>query len=203
MGEKSPIFTAKKLKRYKEAFQEMDKYEDGFISLLHVRNFFGIENCNCYCNYTKQFEEIVDKIPKFINLMGFIESSKMEKDLEMDEIKDLIIQFDELDKNQIGLIPKGDNYSEVKETFIDFEGFLQANLSAEKINFKEIDRNGDGKISNDELVQFLKGKGMKFKSKKELATVTNSMIKKIDQNGDGQISFKEYFEYFDFVTEIN
>lgn len=53
--------------------------------------------------------------------------------------------------------------------------------------FRLFDRNGDGKISKDELKYVLNDDGVQ-----EAAKDMAELMKEIDQNGDGEIDFNEF-----------
>lgn len=54
--------------------------------------------------------------------------------------------------------------------------------------FRVFDRNGDGKISKDEIHCVLNDDSVKESSAKDIAEI----MKDIDDNGDGEIDFNEF-----------
>ena len=55
--------------------------------------------------------------------------------------------------------------------------------------FKQMDVNGDGHITQDELKQFMKQAGQRI-SKKEL----KQMISDADRNNDGKVNYQEFLD---------
>ncbi|OWM84993.1 probable calcium-binding protein CML23 [Punica granatum] len=58
--------------------------------------------------------------------------------------------------------------------------------------FDKYDKNGDGKISSQELQEALDSIGLKATTTEE----TEQIISEIDKDGDGHIDFEEFLEFF-------
>ena len=79
--------------------------------------------------------------------------------------------------------------------YIEYEEFLRATLNKESIlcesnlqaAFSVFDKDKSGKISSEEIKNFLGGQGINDK-------IFNEMIRQLDINGDGEISYKEFKE---------
>ena len=64
-------------------------------------------------------------------------------------------------------------------------------LDAMKMEFLQLDANGDGKISTEELENVLRSVGGKLKASD---SDIKAALKEIDRNGDGIIDLKEYYK---------
>ena len=65
-----------------------------------------------------------------------------------------------------------------------------------KETFKQFDKNGDGKISKDELKSVLMGDGASLTNDEEI----DAIIKKVDKNGDGVIDYNELIDLMDTLA---
>lgn len=80
------------------------------------------------------------------------------------------------------------NYQEFIASTINLQSTFDSEVTLKKA-FKTFDKNGDGKITADELREILgnnkhfKDKGMDF---------WNNMINEVDTNGDGEIDYEEF-----------
>lgn len=81
------------------------------------------------------------------------------------------------------------NIQEVALQFITHEITSSAQAQKLKTLFVQFDKNGDGKISRDELIDVFKEEGH---SDKEI----DRIIKKIDSNNDGVIEYEEFIRAF-------
>ncbi|CAE8643016.1 unnamed protein product [Polarella glacialis] len=80
--------------------------------------------------------------------------------------------------------------------FIDYTEFLAATLDKKQYMaedacwqaFKVFDRDGNGKISREELAQVLADDTVKASFAKDM----EAMMKEVDINGDGEIDFDEF-----------
>lgn len=141
-----------------------------------------------------------------------------------EEIEDLRNIFQEIDKNGDGKLSKEEieqGYSnfgreidldivEIMERcdtdgngYLDYTEFLTAAVNWQKLlsndrlatAFKVYDKNGDGKISLNELAETLSNSGV------DQVTLTD-MIRLADKNGDGEIDFEEFKELMKIKPEI-
>ena len=75
------------------------------------------------------------------------------------------------------------------------------NITALRLAFADIDKNGDGYISKSELSDAIKAVGRKI-SDKEL----DEIIKTVDKDGDNQVDFNEFLKLMDgncFVQSVD
>ncbi|KAK4804174.1 hypothetical protein SAY86_003991 [Trapa natans] len=68
----------------------------------------------------------------------------------------------------------------------------QGTINEAKRVFEKYDKNGDGKISSEELREALNSIGPGAATSDE----TDLMISELDKNGDGHIDFDEFMEFF-------
>merc|ERR1719461_297489 len=101
------------------------------------------------------------------------------KDVTDDEATKII---QEIDANGDGFL-QFEEYIEVVNEFVTDKLTAEAMLAA----FGEMDADGNGHITKDELKKFMKNAGQRL-SKKELA----QMMKDADTNNDGRVNYNEF-----------
>lgn len=90
------------------------------------------------------------------------------------------------------------NYTEFLAATIDQTVFLREDYL--RTAFKLFDKDGSGKIDNDEVIALLQGEELgNLVSSNAIATA----MKEIDQNGDGEIDFDEFMAMMKKATELD
>jgi len=127
--------------------------------------------------------------------------------LAIDVNGDGTLSFDEIEEGLKQLkIPNSEDLLQVlKEAdtdgsgFVDYTEFIAATLDSQvylkeeylKAAFNMFDKDGSGKIDNDEVLQLLQGDELKSLASKQ---AISQALKEIDGNGDGEIDFEEFKE---------
>ena len=90
------------------------------------------------------------------------------------------------------------NYTEFLAATIDANIFMREDYL--RTAFNMFDKDGSGKIDNEEVVALLQGEDLgNFVSKDAIS----SAMKEIDENGDGEIDFQEFMEMMKMATQID
>ena len=90
------------------------------------------------------------------------------------------------------------NYTEFLAATIDANIFMREDYL--RTAFNMFDKDGSGKIDNQEIIELLQGEDLvNLVSKEAIGTA----MKEIDANGDGEIDFEEFMEMMRKATEID
>ena len=133
-----------------------------------------------------------DEIEKLKNIFYEMDINK-DGTITLDEMQDCLSKmfknnknyienlFNEIDTNKSGRI----EYTQLISALIDQQTYLKDEKLKEA--FDNLDKDKNGKISNDEFVEFLK---LQKKDEK----VIESYVKQFDLNGDGEIDYDEFIK---------
>ena len=69
------------------------------------------------------------------------------------------------------------------------------------LDFRKIDKNGDGRIDKNEVRSYLQSKGGKNMQEDREALVLKYFFERIDTNGDGVIDAAEWLELYEKLNE--
>ena len=90
------------------------------------------------------------------------------------------------------------NYTEFLAATIDANIFMREDYL--RTAFNMFDKDGSGKIDNEEVINLLQGEDLgNFVSKDAIGAA----MKEIDQNGDGEIDFEEFMEMMQKATAMD
>merc|ERR1719160_1634940 len=117
---------------------------------------------------------------------GLLTASEMKEGLNKAGLKDIPPDLqqimEEVDSDGSGVI----DYTEFLAATLDKKVYMAEDVCWQA--FRIFDRNGDGKISKDEIKMVLNSDEVKDAAGKELAEI----MQEIDKNGDGNIDFNEF-----------
>ena len=127
--------------------------------------------------------------------------------LAIDKNGDGSLSFDEIEEGLRQLkIPNSEELLETlkeadtdKSGSVDYTEFIAATLDSQiymkeeylKAAFNMFDKDGSGKIDNDEVLELLRGDELKILASKDSVA---KALKEIDGNGDGEIDYEEFKE---------
>ena len=154
-------------------FSKQSKFKKALLSFIMHKTSVG----NRIIHFVKVFQSMD------VNGDGMLSTEEILEGLEKTgiPIQDPIEIIKSMDSDKSGSI----SYSEFLAALVDWE----RELSIEKLTkaFNELDINGDGFISADELGEMIGSDVKEFELKK--------FMKEADSNGDGFIDFKEFCDY--------
>ena len=90
------------------------------------------------------------------------------------------------------------NYTEFLAATIDANIFMRDDYL--RTAFNMFDKDGSGKIDNEEVVALLQGEDLGTYVSKD---AIGAALQEIDQNGDGEIDFEEFMEMMQKASEID
>ena len=168
--------TLDKISKNLAKFNYGHKLQQAVLAFI-VRNLVKNEDCNELRKAFNEFDENND---------GHLSKEELEKGL----LKVMTPSEAKNEVNRIMSMIDSDNNG-----YIEYEEFLRATLNKESIlcesnlqaAFSVFDKDKSGKISSEEIKNFLGGQGINDK-------IFNEMIRQLDINGDGEISYKEFKE---------
>lgn len=99
---------------------------------------------------------------------------------------DLQQMMEDIDSDGSGVI----DYTEFLAATLDKRVYIKEDVCWNA--FRNFDRNGDGKISPDELKLVLGDTEVQSKSDKDVSQVLKAIMAGVDNNGDGLIDFEEF-----------
>jgi len=166
-------------------------HADAFLSDINVENFKNYKNNNKIKKAVLTFIASRLKEDEIKSLRDIFMALDKNKDgtLTLEEVKegvgklgekiDIEEIFKSIDTDKSGVI----NYTEFLASTIDQKIYLKEEKLYEA--FKNFDKDGNGKISIDEVKNTLQAQNEEAKALEE-------MIKKYDINGDGEIDYNEF-----------
>jgi calcium-dependent protein kinase len=117
---------------------------------------------------------------------GLLTVNEMKEGLQKSGLKeippDLQQIMEEVDSDGSGVI----DYTEFLAATLDKKVYMAEDVCWQA--FRVFDRNGDGKISKDEIANVLSDGDVQNAAAKDMAEI----MKEIDKNGDGEIDFQEF-----------
>jgi len=130
-----------------------------------------------------------------VNGDGSLSLDELRKGLKEKENGDTILKLlQSADTDGSGEI----NYTEFLAATIDANIFMREDYL--RTAFNMFDKDGSGKIDNQEIIELLQGEDLvNLVSKEAIGTA----MKEIDANGDGEIDFEEFMEMMRKATEID
>jgi calcium-dependent protein kinase len=135
----------------------------------------------------KQIKELRDQFIKLdVNGDGLLSSKEIKDGLETAGVKeippDLQAILEGVDSDGSGVV----DYTEFLAATLDKKMYHSENVCWQA--FRVFDRNGDGKITKDEISNVLNNDDVQDVANREMADI----MKEIDANGDGEIDFNEF-----------
>merc|ERR1719159_2342672 len=119
---------------------------------------------------------------------GLLTAAEMKEGLQKAGLKeippDLQQIMEEVDSDGSGVI----DYTEFLAATLDKKVYMAEDVCWQA--FRVFDRNGDGKISKDEIANVLSDGDVQNAAARDMAEI----MKEIDKNGDGEIDFQEFMQ---------